>query len=203
MSKINPNASLLIDEYLNSKAAFSNEICELLRELIHIADNSITEDWKWNIPIFHKNGLGMVCGFAGFKKHVSLTFFNGVLMSDKYQLFTNDCNAQKTRTIKFSNISEIKNNQLLEYFIEAVSLGEIPSNKTPLKKEFIIPELLQKALNKNQLAKINFENMAYTYKKEYALHISEAKRDTTKLKRLEKIISNLEQNIKMHEQYKC
>ena len=145
----------------------------------------------------------MVCGFSGFKKHVSLTFFNGVYMSDKHQLFTNDCNAQKTRTIKFSNISEIKNNQLLEYFIEAVSLAEIPSNKIPLKKEIITPELLQKALDKNQLAKNNFENMAYTYKKEYALHISEAKRDSTKLKRLEKIISNLEQNIKMHEQYKC
>ena len=45
--------------------------------------------------------------------------------------------------------------------------------------------------------------MAYTYRKEYALHISQAKRETTKLKRLEKVISNLEQNIKMHEQYNC
>jgi mRNA-degrading endonuclease YafQ of YafQ-DinJ toxin-antitoxin module len=45
--------------------------------------------------------------------------------------------------------------------------------------------------------------MAYTYKKEYARFIQEAKRDTTKLSRLKKVITNLEQNIKMHEQYKC
>ncbi len=44
--------------------------------------------------------------------------------------------------------------------------------------------------------------MAYTYRKEYARHISDAKRETTKLSRLEKVISNLEKNIKMHEQYK-
>lgn len=201
MSKINPKASSLIDEYLFSKAEFANEICALLRTLIHKADNSVTEDWKWNIPVFHKNQ--MVCGFAGFKKHVSLTFFNGVLMSDKYKLFSDDCGAQKLRTIKFTNISEINKGQLVSYFKEAFSIIETPLTKSVVKKEIIIPELLQKALSKNKLAKTNFENMAYTYKKEYALHISDAKREATKLKRLEKVISNLEQNIKMHEQYKC
>lgn len=201
MAKINPNASILIDEYLTSKAPFANEICLFLRDLIHKSDSSIIEDWKWNIPIFHKNG--MVCGFSGFKKHVSLTFFNGVLMKDNYSLFTEDCNAQKMRTIKFSSINDVNKNQLLEYFIEAFSLTEIPVKKEALKKEVVIPELLQNALDSNKLAKDNFEKMAYTYKKEYALHISEAKRDATKIKRLEKVISNLEQNIKMHEQYKC
>jgi len=201
MSKINPKASLLIDEYLFSKADFANEICALLRTLIHKADNSVTEDWKWNIPVFHKNK--MICGFAGFKKHVSLTFFNGALMSDKYKLFSDDCGAQKMRTLKFTNISEINEAQLIDYFKEAFSISEIPVKKTAVKKELIIPELLQNALAKNKLAKSNFENMAYTYKKEYAQHISDAKRETTKLKRLEKVISNLEQNIKMHEQYKC
>jgi uncharacterized protein YdeI (YjbR/CyaY-like superfamily) len=145
----------------------------------------------------------MVCGFAGFKKHVSLTFFNGVLMNDKYKLFSDDCGAQKLRTIKFTNISEINELQLIYYFREAFSINEIPVKKTAVKKEIIIQELLQIALAKNKLAKTNFENMAYTYRKEYAFHISDAKRETTKLKRLEKVISNLEKNIKMHEQYKC
>ena len=78
-----------------------------------------------------------------------------------------------------------------------------PVGKFAKKATFEIPELLQEALNKNLLAKKNFENMAYTYRKEYALYILEAKQETTKLKRLEKIIGNLEKNIKMHEQYKC
>ncbi len=202
MSKINPNASSLIDEYIANKKSFAKDICELLRNLIHKSDNNVIEDWKWNIPIFKKNG--MVCGFASFKNHVSLTFFNGATMSDKHQLFTGDCTAKNMRTIKFKNISEANENQLLDYFKEAFSQNEIVVKKIINKKDKIeIPELLQNALIKNKLANDNFEKMAYTYRKEYALHISEAKRDTTKLKRLEKVISNLEQNIKMHEQYKC
>jgi len=201
MAKINPKASSLIDEYILNLPDFSRNICETLRELIHKSDNTVIEDWKWKIPVFNKNG--MICGFSAFKKHVSLTFFNGAIMGDKHQLFSDDCGAQKMRTIKFNKVSEINKAKLIEYFKEAFLLGEIKTKKVENKKEIKIPELLQKALESNVLAKENFENMAYTYRKEYANHISDAKRETTKLSRLEKVISNLEKNIKMHEQYKC
>jgi hypothetical protein len=201
MSKINSNASSLIDDYIANQEEFSKAICELLRELIHNYNDNVIEDWKWNIPVFHKNM--MVCGFAAFKKHVSLTFFMGAQMNDKYQLFTNDCSAQYTRTIKFLNINTINKPALIEYFKESFLLSENKRKKiVSTKAIFEIPELLQNALAKNNLAKENFSNMAYTYRKEYALHIAEAKRETTKLKRLSKVILNLEQNIKMHEKYK-
>ena len=202
MAKINPNATNLIEEYIHSKENFAKEICLILRELIHTADEFVIEDWKWRIPVFHKNT--MVCSFAAFKKHVSLTFFDGVQMSDKHQLFSVDCSAQHMRTIKFLNSESINKPVLIEYFKEAFLLGEKKKKKiVSTKVAFEIPELLQQALNKNNLAKENFENMAYTHRKEYALHIADAKREATKLKRLEKVISNLEKNMKMHEQYKC
>lgn len=200
MSKINPLASTLIDDYITSKATFAKEILELFRDLIHQADTEIIEDFKWSVPVFHKNE--MACGIAAFQKHVSITFFNGAKMSDKHHLFSGDCSAKHLRTIKFASISEIDKNQLLDYFKEAFLMRKADINKTESNKKIEIPELLQKALNENKLAKKNFENMAYTYRKEYVLFISEAKRETTKLKRLERILSNLEQNIKMHEQYK-
>ena len=201
MAKINPNASKLIDEYISNLPDFSKEICTVIRKSILEANPNVVEDWKWRIPCF--NGTKLVCGFAGFKKHVSLTFFNGSQISDKYNLFTDDCNAQNNRSIKFTAVSEINKNQLTEYLKEAFLLDEMGVKKVTSKKEVEIPELLQNALDKNTLAKDNFEKMAYTYRKEYAQHISDAKRESTKLKRLEKVISNLELNIKMHEQYKC
>jgi uncharacterized protein YdeI (YjbR/CyaY-like superfamily) len=197
MSKINPLASSLIDDYINSRASFAKEIIALCRNLIYQADTEIIEDFKWNVPVFSKKEL--VCGFAAFQKHVSITFFKGAKLSDKHQLFSGDCNAKHTRTIKFYNISEIDKNQLFDYFKEAFLLGEAGLKKIENNKEIAIPELLQKALNKNELAKKNFENMAYTYQKEYALQISGAKKEVTKLKRLEKIILSLEKNLKMHE----
>lgn len=201
MAKTNSTPSILIDDYIENLPSFSKEICNLIRELIHKSSCSIIEDWKWNRPIFstHK----MTCGFSAHKKHVSLTFFNGAEMSDKHLLFSGDCSAQNTRTIKFGSISDINKTHLLNYFNEAFSLTQVPAKKEVKKVEIEIPEMLQLALNKNLLAKTNFENMAFTYRKEYARHISEAKRETTKINRLEKVIANLEQNIKMHEQYKC
>lgn len=202
MPKINPNASKLIDEYIYCREPFAEEICSTLRTLIHTAENEIIEDWKWRIPVFHKKT--MVCGFAAFKNHVSLTFFNGANMSDKHHLFSEDCSAQHTRTIKFLKDSELDKNALLDYFKEAFLIDETSvKKKTSTKTEIEIPKLLQQALQQNEIAKTNFENMAYTYRKEYALHIANAKREATKFKRLEKVISNLEKNIKMHEQYKC
>jgi uncharacterized protein YdeI (YjbR/CyaY-like superfamily) len=201
MVKINPNANNFIDQYIENLPSFSNEICSTLRTIIHKTDVTIIEDWKWNIPIFHTNK--MICGFAAFKNHVSLTFFNGVEMSDQHHLFSFDCNAQKTRTIKFEVNSKINKAHLLDYFKESFFMKESNIKKKSEIKEIEIPELLKIALEKNKVAKTNFENMAFTYKKEYALHISNAKREATKISRLEKVISYLEQNIKMHEQYKC
>jgi len=201
MSKVNPNASSLIDEYIASKELFEKNICKLFRKLIHKADNEVIEDWKWNIPIFNK--VEMVCGFAVFKNHISLSFFKGATMSDKHNLFSSDYAGTNMRTIKFIKSSEVNENKLFNYFKEAFLLSEIPIKKTKSKKEFDIPELLQKALDNNKLAKQNFDEMAYTYRKEYALHIADAKREATKLKRLEKVILNLEKNIKMNEQCKC
>lgn len=201
MSKINSNASILIDDYIKNLPPFSNEICAAIRELIFKNNSPIIEDWKWNRPIFSTNK--MICGFSAHKKHVSLIFFNGAEMSDKHSLFSEDCSPQKTRTIKFKSISEINKIKLLDYFNEAFLLLQVPVKKSTKKVEIEIPEMLQLALDKNLLAKKNFKNMAYTYRKEYARHISEAKREATKISRLERVISNLEQNLKMHEQYKC
>jgi uncharacterized protein YdeI (YjbR/CyaY-like superfamily) len=201
MAKTNPNASLLIDDYIENSPSFSKDICKLIRELIQTTEYNVIEDWKWNAPIFKIND--MVCGFFGFKNHVSLTFFNGAKMNDQFKLFSDDCSAKNNRTIKFTHISEVNKTQLLEYFKEAFLLNEMGIKKIDTPNEIKIPESLQIELNKNELAKSNFENMAYTYRKEYAIYISEAKRETTKLKRLEKVIFNLEKNIKIHEQYKC
>jgi uncharacterized protein YdeI (YjbR/CyaY-like superfamily) len=202
MAIINKNASNLIDDYIENLPNFSKEICIEIRKIMHTAEPQIIEDWKWNIPFFcfENEKIG---GFAAFKKHVTLHFFNGVQMSNQHQLFDENCNALKTRHIKFKTASEINKNQLFDYFKEAFLLKNT-SIKTAKKKSTIeLPEILQVALANNKLAKTNFDKMAYTYRKEYALHISEAKRETTKISRLAKVMSNLEKNIKMHEQFKC
>ena len=202
MAKINPNAQQLIGDYIESLPEFSSAICSKLYDLILLSYPDVIEDWKWRIPTFH--GRGMVCGFAGFKKHVSLSFFHGSQMSDNHNLFEDDCNAQNARTIKFSNVSEIDSDKVLSYLKEAFYLSDkgvknIPNPKSPV----IVPALLKDALANNELAKTNFDALAYSYKKEYAEHIATAKQEATKQRRLKKVIDYLEKGHKLNDKYKC
>ena len=54
-----------------------------------------------------------------------------------------------------------------------------------------VPKELQDALNKNPKAKAKFEKYSYTHKKEYVVYLSDAKKEETRIKRLQQIIDKL------------
>jgi len=54
-----------------------------------------------------------------------------------------------------------------------------------------VPQELQKALDKNKIAKANFEKLAPSKKKAIVLAISDAKTEETKSRRIEKAIADL------------
>lgn len=60
----------------------------------------------------------------------------------------------------------------------------------------IIPDDLQNAFQKNPLAYKNYNNFAPSYRKSYLYWLNQAKRETTRLKRIEEIIRLCETNKK-------
>ena len=64
-------------------------------------------------------------------------------------------------------------------------------------KNLMIPPFIEKALTKNKKASENFNKLAESYKKLYVRWISSAKREETRLRRLEEAIDLLEQNKKL------
>lgn len=56
-----------------------------------------------------------------------------------------------------------------------------------------VPLELQKALDKNATAKINFEKLASSKKKALVLSLNEAKTDETRMRRIEKALQTLSQ----------
>lgn len=73
-----------------------------------------------------------------------------------------------------------------------------PEKFTPLP----IPDLLWNELKKNQNLKINFEKVTLGKQKEYVIYINEAKQESTKLSRLEKIKPMILQGIGLNDKYK-
>jgi len=70
-----------------------------LRRLILEADPAISEDWKWNTPVWARDGL--VCAVAAFKSHVKLNFFKGASLNDPDGLFNAGLDAKAMRSIDF------------------------------------------------------------------------------------------------------
>jgi uncharacterized protein YdeI (YjbR/CyaY-like superfamily) len=79
---------------------------------------------------------------------------------------------------------------------EAKKSGEWFKSKI-VPKNLIMPAFIEEALTKNKKASKNFNKLAESYKKLYVRWISSAKREETRLRRLEEAIDLLEQNKKL------
>ncbi|WNM18013.1 YdeI/OmpD-associated family protein [Flavobacterium capsici] len=64
-----------------------------------------------------------------------------------------------------------------------------------------IPEDLQAKFNKNKVAFTNYQNFSKSYRKSYLYWLNQAKREETRMKRIEEIISLCEKNIKSRDNF--
>lgn len=174
-----------IDEYINNASDFAQPILIKIRSLVHQAHPDIDENIKWGMPSFDYKGI--VCHMAAFKQHCSFGFFKHKLIKGL------DGDGGMNSFGKLKSINDLPKDELIiTYIKEAVLLNEqgvkLPKTPTKKKKELIIPDELTKALLKNPKAATVFDNFSYTHKKEYAEWIAEAKRETTKEKRIAQTI---------------
>ncbi|WP_222708295.1 YdeI/OmpD-associated family protein [Mesonia sp. HuA40] len=74
------------------------------------------------------------------------------------------------------------------YILEVIAIEQTGvKSKTSLKTTITIPPELQAAFDSNTSLKTAFEKLSIGKKREYCQYISEAKRASTKISRLEKI----------------
>lgn len=192
MATVVNDAAKRIDDYINSTLDFARPICKKLRSIIHKADPSIIEDWKWG-PNFNKNG--MVCGFGAFQKHVTFHFFQGARMKDPKRLFIKeDTPAKNTRRMQITRLDDIQEPTLVSYVKEAVILNTAEVS-TP-DRTITIPPDLKKLLDKNKAVQKFFESLSYTHRKEYVRWIDGAKKIETRKARLKKAVQMLTTKMK-------
>ena len=126
------DASLKINEYIDTLPAWSQKICKRLRTIILKCDPKLIEDWKWGPNYYYE---GMVCGFWYFKKHVSFVFFQGSLLKDKHKVLQSNPGNVHNRHLKFTDIKEVNEKLLIEYIKEGVA-----NNKKGIKMTMVLKE---------------------------------------------------------------
>ena len=190
-----------IDQYLLKHSQWTEQL-STLRALF--LKTELKEEVKWGAPAYTLNG-NIVTGLGAFKNHYAIWFHQGVFLKDQEKQLVNaqEGKTQALRQWKFTSESKIDSGMILDYIIESIENCKAGKKLKPnTKKELIIPKLMEIALQKNKNFEACFLKLSPGKQREYADHISSAKREATQISRLEKIIPMILENKGLHDKYK-
>lgn len=91
------NPSRLIDQRIRDLGGWRGETLARMRGLILQADPGITEEWKWQVPVWSHHGI--VCTGEAYKTTVKLTFAHGAAIPDPAHLFNASLDGDTRRAI--------------------------------------------------------------------------------------------------------
>ncbi|MGB8982530.1 MAG: DUF1801 domain-containing protein [Anaerolineales bacterium] len=118
-SKDNLTPSQHVDHHISELGDWRGTMLARLRKLIRETAPEITEEWKWDTPVWaHK---GNVVAGGVFKDHVKLNFFKGASLEDPKGLFNAGLDAKASRSIDFHDGSKIDEPALRDLIRAAVA----------------------------------------------------------------------------------
>jgi hypothetical protein len=100
LTKQTEKPSKLIDERIKELVDWRGLMLAHLRKLVHEALPDVVEEWKWDVPVWSKNGI--ICTGEVYKKAVKLTFAKGASVKDPAKLFNSSMEGNTRRAIDFA-----------------------------------------------------------------------------------------------------
>jgi uncharacterized protein YdeI (YjbR/CyaY-like superfamily) len=182
MSKKDPH----VDAYIAKSADFAKPVLNRIRKLVHAACPDVTETIKWNAPFYEHKGI--LIATSAFKEHCALVFWKSKL------IFGKEAASQRKRFHHITSAADLPGDKVLTSYIrKAVELNEAgiktpARTKSKVKKKITVPDYFLAALKKNQKALAAFENFSPSCRREYVEWITEARREETRVKRLQTAI---------------
>ena len=190
-----------VDAYIAGHPDWANELVRI-REILHSTE--LEEAVKWGAPGYTCDGKNM-SGAGAFKRHISLWFHQGALLSDPDGVLAN---AQEGKTIamrqwRIGSAKDIKARTIKAYVKEAIKLQRAGKPLGPRRgKPIVDPPELEAVFKKSQKLRTAFESLTPGKQRQYTEHVSEAKRAETKLRRVEKIKPMILGGVGLHDKYK-
>jgi hypothetical protein len=90
-------AARLIDQRIADLGGWRGETLSRMRGLILEADPKIVEEWKWDGPVWSRDGV--ICTGEAYKSVVKLTFARGASVADPSGLFNSSLQGNTRRAI--------------------------------------------------------------------------------------------------------
>ena len=189
-----------VDAYIAQAAPFASPILTHLREVVHEACPDVEETIKWRAPSFMHHGI--IAGMAAFKQHAGIGFWKEKLLVEKHKSAIDQLGRMTT-------LSDLPSRKALVALVKkAAELNEsgtkvLRAPKTD-QKPLPVPKDLAAALAKSKKAKLAFDAMSPSHRKEYMEWVGDAKKDETRLRRIEKTVAQLKEKKALNWTYeKC
>jgi uncharacterized protein YdeI (YjbR/CyaY-like superfamily) len=165
-----------------------------------IAKTELVETTKWGGTVFTLNGKN-VLGIGGFKNYFTIWFFNGVFLKDEKQVLVNaqEGVTKALRQWRFTCKEKVNEKEVLLYIQEAIANEKMGKTHKPEKRTPIVSILFQKELDTDKMLQASFGKFTPYKQQEFLEYIETAKKEETKLSRIEKIRPLILQNKGLNE----
>lgn len=164
------------------------------------------EDVKWGIPTYSLDGKNLI-GLSGFKNYFTIWFFQGVFLKDESNVLVN-AQEGKTKSLRhwqFKSQGDIDVEIVKSYISEVIdnhkSGKEVKVNRS-ISTGFVLEENLKSLMSTDVEFELAFNELTPGKQKEYSNYIDDAKRESTKIKRLEKIVPMVFNGEGLNDKYK-
>jgi uncharacterized protein YdeI (YjbR/CyaY-like superfamily) len=189
------------EEYIATHAAWEKQLVQLRAMLL---ETELAETIKWGSPVYTINGKNVVA-IAAFKNHCCLWFYNGALLKQNTSLLENaqEGKTKGLRQIRFLKEQEIPVQELKAYVQEAIENQKAGREIKPVgAAKAVTPPELDKAFAEDPELEKKFQALTPGRQREYCEYIDQAKREATKLSRIQKITPMIKDLIGLHDKYR-
>ncbi len=173
-----------VDAYIDRSEQWPDEMTALRPILLKCG---LTEDIKWGKPCFSHDGTNIAI-MQEMKDFLALMFFKGALMNDPAGVLESQGpNSRSALRMCFRSVADVKRltKTVKAYIADAIDVEAAGLEVGPAPEVVFVTEL-QERLDTDKKFKTAFEALTPGRRREYNLHIGEAKQAATRVSRVEK-----------------
>jgi hypothetical protein len=110
-----------IDNRIGELGDWRGETLAWVRGLIRQALPDVVEEWKWENPVWNKDGI--ICTGESYKAAIKLTFPRGASLADPKRLFNSSLQGATRRALDIREADKIDEAALKALFVAAAELN--------------------------------------------------------------------------------
>lgn len=175
-----------VDAYLARARLWPTEAAALRRVLL---ETGLSEEFKWGKPCYSHDGrnIAIIQEMKGF---LALMFFKGALLRDADRVLeAQGPNSRSARRIRFTSVEQVEalSRTIAALVDEAIDVEDAGTAPEP-PPDLVLVDELQRRLELDPPLRSAFEALTPGRRREYTLHIGDAKKAATREARIDRCV---------------